>query len=67
MASSMFFMKIEVSSASTETQKQLKTFQNQIFNTVHFQCEKHYGRLFGKGQESDKTWNKSVVQTTHLR
>lgn len=64
MASSMFFMKIKVSSASTETQKQLK---NQIFNTVHFQREKHYGILFGKGHETDKTWNKSVVQTTHLR
>lgn len=48
-------------------QKQLKTFKNQIFNKVHFQHEKHYGMLFGKGQESDKTSNKSVVQTTHLR
>ena len=66
MASSMFFMKIKVSSTRTETQKQLKTFKNQIFNKVHFQHE-NYGMLFGKGQESDKTWNKSVVQTTHLR
>lgn len=53
MASSTFFMKIKVSSASTEMQKQLKTFKNQIFNRVHFQCEKHYGILFGKGQEGD--------------
>lgn len=67
MASSMFFLKIKVSSARTETQKQLKTFKNQIFNKVHFQHEKHYGMLFGKRQESDKTWDKSVVQTTHLR
>lgn len=53
MASSMFFVKIKVSSASTETQKQLKTFKNQIINKVHFQREKHYGILFGKGQGSD--------------
>lgn len=66
MASSMFFMKIKVSSARTETQKQLKKLLKiKYLTTFIFNMKNTMACYLERGRKV--TWNKSVVQTTHLR